>query len=553
MKSVTTSIAVLLTFLFGLLLGGCSDSSNNSATNTNSASALRIISGSENKDDAANGSSLKAVFIEAAKEANVEIAQTSFEGSIDIANEIKKGKDSDYDVVMPASTAWISYGDSKHTVSDVKSIYRTPIVLGVKPNVAKRLGWETNSITAKELFAAVDAGQLNLSMTSASQSNSGFGAYIGFLNSTLGKDSAIVAADLENPILQTTLRSFYRKLDHTSGSSGFLKDKFVESYDFCGGMINYECSIIETNLTLVAKGKDPLKVIYLKDATSIADAPMGFIDHGNAEKKAAYLRFQEILLSEKYQKKFLEIGRRTGRVGLSVSGADKNVFNSNWGIDVQRTLSPIPTPATSDIQKALSLYQTSLRKPSRTLYLLDVSASMLEEAQGLGLTRIDALKRAMRRVLLPDLASEFLIQPSHDDITMVYSFSDDVEFIGEVKGDDPKALADLNRMVSSLSPTNGTRLYSAAAVAVKRLLKMGESGYFDSIILLTDGEPDDDIDTFKEALSEVKSHRTIPVFPILFGEANKNVLEGLSKATEGKLFNGQKDLEKAMRTARGFN
>ena len=80
-------------------------------------------------------------------------------------------------------------------------------------------------------------------MTSATQSNSGASAYIGFLYALLGNPEVITEEDLQNESLKTQMKELLSGVDRSSGSSDWLKDMFLEGdYD---AMVNYECLIIQ--------------------------------------------------------------------------------------------------------------------------------------------------------------------------------------------------------------------------------------------------------------------------------------------------------------------
>ena len=151
-------------------------------------------------------------------------------------------------------------------------------------------------------------------MTSATQSNSGASAYIGFLYALLGKQDAITSEDLDNPQLQQDMTRLLSGIERSSGSSEWLMEMFLEGdYD---AMVNYECLIISANQSLEKEGKEPLYVVYPYDGLSIADSPLGYVDHGKEKKEKAFLKIQDYLLSESVQNQIQRTGRRTGYGGV---------------------------------------------------------------------------------------------------------------------------------------------------------------------------------------------------------------------------------------------
>ena len=124
-------------------------------------------------------------------------------------------------------------------------------------------------------------------MTSASQSNSGASAYIGFLYALLGNPETIIKEDLKNPQLKEDIRKLFSGINRSSGSSGWLKDLYLKgNYD---AMVNYEAVIIETNKELIKQGKEPLYVVYPKNGLTISDNTLGYIDNKMLQRRIFYI------------------------------------------------------------------------------------------------------------------------------------------------------------------------------------------------------------------------------------------------------------------------
>src|SRR5699024_4703729 len=195
--------------------------------------------------------------------------------------------------------------------------------------------------------------------------------------------------DLQNDDLKTQIRELLSGVDRSSGSSDWLKNMFLNgNYD---AMVNYECLVIDANEQLTAEGKEPLYVVYPYDGLSIADSPLGYVDHDDDQKEEAFLAFQEEIMSADSQSAIEATGRRITANG--VSEENKDVFNADWGIDTERILSPIQMPEADVLMDALNIYQTEFKKPSLNIYCLDFSGSMTGEGE-------DQLKEAMSQILI---------------------------------------------------------------------------------------------------------------------------------------------------------
>ena len=55
------------------------------------------------------------------------------------------------------------------------------------------------------------------------------------------------------------------------------------------------------------------------------------------------------------------------------------------------------------------------------------------------------------------------------------------------------------------------------------------------------------------SIDEISSNLNIPVFPIMFGDADSTQLQNIINKTGGKLFDGRIDLIQAFKNAKGYN
>ena len=492
---------------------------------------IRILSGSENQE-------LETIIQECSEATGVEI-QMEYKGSVDIMRELENGAP-DYDAVWPASSIWVSMGDTGHLIKHSQSISMTPVVFGIRESLAEKLGFVGEKVSVNDILTAIRDGEMSFCMTSATQSNSGASAYIGFLYALLGKQEGLTSEDLQKPDLQADIRELLSGVERSSGSSDWLKDMFLEGdYD---AMVNYECLIIDANQQLEAEGKEPLYVVYPYDGLSIADSPLGYVDHGDAEKEEAFLAVQEYLLSDKAQAEIEATGRRINAGGVSKENQD--VFNSDWGIDTERILSPIQMPEAAVLTEALNIYQTSFKKPSLNIYCLDFSGSMSGTGE-------EQLKEAMAQILLQENARKNFLQANAGEVNEVVFFDDTILDVQAAADDSDEALAELNQKVVDFQIAGGTDIYRAAAEALEIASGYDLKNYTPAIILMTDGRSNYNYSNFEEVWNRYEED--IPIFSITFGDADPGQLEELAKISGGRVFDGTKDLTAAFRSVKGYN
>lgn len=533
--------ALTLFLAFALLLTGCAGSPGEAKTEEKERDAsaeimkadgtIRILSGSENEE-------LEAVIDECSQATGVEI-EMDYKGSVDIMRELESGA-KEYDAVWPASSIWLSMGDVDHLVKHSQSISMTPVVFGIRESLAEELGFKEKDVSVKDILAAIQDGKMSFCMTSATQSNSGASAYIGFLYALLGKQEGMTAEDLQGEQLRADITGLLGGVERSSGSSDWLKDLFLkEDYD---AMVNYECLIIDANRQLESEGKEPLYIVYPYDGLSIADSPLGYVDHGDSQKEEAFQAVQQYLLSKEAQSEIEATGRRISANG--VSDENKDVFNEEWGVDTERILSPIQMPDADVLMEALNLYQTSFKKPSLNIYCLDFSGSM----EGTGEAQ---LKDAMSQILLQENASRNFLQANAGEVNEVIFFDNTILDIERAADDSDEALAQLYQKVADFQIAGGTDIYNAAAQALAEASSYDLEKYTPAIILMTDGVSDYNYQTFQEAWDILGID--VPVFSITFGTADPTQLEELAEATGGRVFDGTQDLTEAFRSVKGYN
>jgi Ca-activated chloride channel family protein len=512
-----------------IVISGGHDSSDTRLT-------FHLLTGTENR-------SLVPMIEEFADQENVMIEFTH-QGSVDTMLELEAGA-TGYDAVWPASSIWLSLGDPQHLVQQTKSIMATPVVFAVKRPIAERLGWIGRDVTVEEILAAAESGQIRYMTTSATQSNSGAMAYLGYLYAFAGQPDVLTSEMLHDPAVVEQTRQILGLVDRSAGASGFLRDLFLQEYDDFDGMVNNESAVITANQQLMAEGRSPLYVIYPVDGLGIADWPLGYIDRGDTAKAEFFTKLQNYLLSPDIQQELLDQGRRVG-LGFNPMDADPEVFNSEWGIDLELVIQPITLPPAEVIREALVLYQTEYRKPSFTVYCLDYSGSM----EGSGEEQLEA---AMTVLLDPEQSARYFLQPSSRDVSIVISFNGGVIDQWRTDGNDPAALRGMLGNVTEQEADGGTNMYECVNRALDTLEEANLEGYEPAIVLMTDGDSDGEFSSGLQERFEQESVGTIPVYGILFGDASEDQLVRIAEATSGRVFDGRDDLIGALRDAKANN
>ena len=499
-------------------------------TSKQQVNTLRIISSQENEP-------LEAIVQNYAKTKDYNIT-FDYAGTLDIIQDLNENS-TNYDAMWISNSIWSYMVDSSVKISNSKCTSINPVIFAIKKSKAEELGFVNKTVYTKDIVDAISKGKLKFSMPNPTSTNAGASAYLGMLATLAGNPEVLTEEHLQNEQVKSDLKNLFTGLERSSGSEDFLEELFLNgNYE---AVVTYESSIININKQLTAKGEEPLYAIYPVDGVSISDSPFAYIDNKSNAKKEIFEDIQGYILSGQGQQLLQEQGKRTWYGGVSVN-ADKTIFNPDWGIDTTTYISPVKYPSTAVIKSALNLYQTQLRKPTHIVFCLDYSGSMYGEG-------ISELKDAMKYILTDEAANDFIQFSSEDKIDII-PFNSTYEIKWSTKnGEDTEAL--LNN-INNYSPYGTTAIYPAAIKALELLVNEDINKYNVSVVLMTDGV--NNVGKYNDLQSYYyKIKNKIPIYSIMFGEADRSELDMIAKLTNGKVFDGKKNLVKAFKEVRGYN
>ncbi|WP_457028233.1 extracellular solute-binding protein [Kitasatospora sp. P5_F3] len=497
---------------------------------------LRVLAGSELQD-------MAPVLAEAKKATGVSVEFT-WTGSLDGADTVAAGQaDAKYDAVWFPSNRYLRLDPAaKGKLLSETPVMTTPVAVGVRSGMLSELGWGAGSqVTWGQLGDAAAAGKLSYGMADPSRSNSGFSALVALASAFSGAGSALTDADVTKAA--PSLQRFFSGQRLTSGSSGWLAEAYQKpGQNKVGALVNYESVLLSMNRTLPEA--DRLTVIRPVDGVISADYPLSLLASAGQPAQDSFQRLAKYLTTAETQQKISAATLRRP-VTPNVTPA------AGVPTDLRREL---PFPGSRAVADGLlSTYQNDLRRPSRTVYVLDTSGSMKGP-------RLEALKAAMARLTgLQDPRGVRRFR-EREEVTLI-------EFASKVKSErtyavpDRAPAAELARIesdVRAMQANEGTAVYSSLREAYELLTRQQAAAgddRFTSIVLMTDGESNEGM---KEA--EFRSwfgglterQRAVPVFPIQFGDAAKAQLQGIAELTGGKLFDGSSSLDGAFEEIRGY-
>ena len=495
----------------------------------NSENVFKIISSLENED-------LEKYLQEFSKNSDINL-EVEYAGTLEIMEKINSGEQ--YDAVWFSNSIWTYMLNENIKISESASTSINPVIFAVKTSKAKELGFVGNDIYTKDILNAIKDGKLKFSMSNPTQTNTGATAYLGLLSTIAGNPEVLKDSHLEEEKNKQELKTLFSALERSSGSEAFLEELFLNgSYE---AVVTYESSIININKKLKENGKETLYALYPIDGVSISDSPFSYIDNGNNYKKELFYKLRDYILSSEGQNILSKTGRRTWYGGIN-ENVDKSVFNPEWGIDTTRYIVPIKFPNAKIIQKALSLYQTELRKPVHTVFCLDYSGSM----KGDGYKQLTS---AMEYILTDKSQKDLLQFTEKDKITIIPFSTYVIDTWSTINNHNMQSLLS---NVLNLTPSGSTNIYDTLIEALNVLENENTDNYNLSVILMTDGLSN--MGNYKELRNRYSlSTKEIPIYSIMFGTAFEEELKDIAELTNGKVFDGKKDLLKAFKEVRGYN
>lgn len=450
---------------------------------------------------------------------------------------LRQNKPPAFDAVWPSSTIWITRNDLHNRVQDQKSIAVDPVVLGIRSDVATRLGWVGEPVSWADIRLAVTTGKLSYITPNPGGSSAGSLIYL----SMLSRGHIIDEMTLTDPSSQLAAGQLIAGASRTAESPMALQEDYLTlAKEKRGptGIWALESTLKEINVGLRIERRPLLYAIYPNEGAAAADSPLGYVEHGqSAEVRAFFNLLQAHLLAPKRQ----AIIARGGKRPLA-AGAPSPPPQPDWNYNPSSKIVVVKPPPPVLTQRALALYETTLRRPSLTGFCLDYSGSMegTEERQ---------LREALSTLLGPPIGAGEIPKWSTRDRLLFLPFDKTVRTVWQGDG----GQISLNRIFRGLAAEKahgGSSAYGCAKQAIRTMSPYLGKGYAPAVVLLTDGHSDGA--TAFEAFWRKHGHG-VPIFVVTLGKADKREMAGLAGVTEGRVFDGSRDLAGALDAARDYN
>lgn len=426
-----------------------------------------------------------------------------------------------------------------------EKIMLSPIAIGVSQGEAERLGWTGpgTRLTWKDIAHAARDGKLRYALSNPATSNQGFMALMGVVAASGGKAEALSAADVDRKAIADFLKGYTIPGDNST----YLSEQFVQHQGRrANAFINYESWLLSLNNS--GRLREKLHLIYPFEGVSTADYPLMLLDDA---RRADYLRLTEYLKSEATQ---TWLARQTLRRPIRPEVATQvEDLLPRAGLQVELPFSPDRALADG----LISAYLNEFRTPIASTFVLDTSGSMqgggrrTQLVEAIGYIAGDDASLTGRIARLTN-RERIWLQPFADRPYQRTQFEvpagSPVARGVQVQADSEakqRVLGDVRSFAEGLQMKGGTALYDAVYESLRQMLAERERSprYQYSVVAFTDGENTKgrNIEQFKADYAALPEDvRAIPVFWVLFGEANEAALKELAQLTGGQVFDARK-------------
>lgn len=474
--------------------------------------------------------------------------QFRFGGTMESTQEVLSGDSGNQ---PKPDAAW--FANAKYLLSDAagqgkvkvqEKIMLSPIAVGVSRSDAARHGWDKpgTRMTWADITRAAKAGQLQYALSNPATSNQGFMALLGVVAAAGGKGEALSAADVDRGAIADFLKGYKIVGDNST----YLAEQFIKQQGTrANAFINYESWL----LTLNASGKlrEPLHLIYPFEGVSTADYPFMLL---NEARRADYLKVVDYLKGDEAQ---LWLARQTLRRPMKAElAAQVAELLPPLGFQVELPFSP-------DRQLAdglIDAYLNEFRRPIASTFVLDTSGSMQGKRREQLVEAIHYLAGADHSLTgrVAKLTNRerlwFLPFSSAPQAPVPFEIPAGSKLAKGVapQVDTEAKLAELKRVrdaADALKMAGGTALYDAVLAGLEHMLqeRARHPEYQYSVVAFTDGKNTvgRKLEDFRRAYEQLPEDvRGIPVFMVLFGEADAGDLKELVAITGGKVFDARK-------------
>lgn len=420
-------------------------------------------------------------------------------------------------------------------IMDPVPIMLSPVIVGVRPEVARQLGWDRGSVTWSKIAAAVREHRFTFGMTDPASTNAGRSALVEVATALDGGGGALHGD--ETTQASPALREFFAGQTVKASSPHDLDNQYVRAEsggDAQGGpvdgLIDYESDLVQ----LKGRLRQPLDLIYPADGVVTADYPLSLLSRaaGNPGARAAFGRLVSYLLRPVVQREIMTLTNR--RPASPKVALDPRLHHG--------LIFELPFPATEQVvDNLIDAYYGRLRRPGRTVYVIDISQAMAGQ-------RLGSLKKALGALTGATAVDVGTAFQSREQITFEPFATEPYPPVTfDIPPKDPQHERDLvQAYIDAQAAGGGSAVYAALTAAYRTVEAQAaaDPDRITTIVLLTVGNVTSGSEAAFERFyrSLPASIASVPVFPVLYsapGSAATVAMDRLAAQTGGQAFSAR--------------
>lgn len=505
-RAARASLPVLAVAVLGVAAGCTGSASPGSAP---ARYTLRVLASSEI-------TGMAPILAEAAKATGVTVKLTSATTGA-ATREVTSGKAArQYDAVWLPTDRYLTMSPGNlPRFEDSNPVMSSPVIVGVRASVARKLGWDRPgvNVTWADIAAAVESHRFTFGMTDPASTNGGLSALAGVATAIAGDGGALHADEATQA--SPALREFFAGQTLKASSSADLDRQYARAQDDgdaqggrVDGLIDYESDLVTLNDS--GRLREPLDLIYPADGVVTADYPLSLLGSaaGNAAARGAYQRLVDYLLTPAVQRAIMN---QTHREPVNPRVAPDSAQRHGLVFE-------LPFPASPQVLDSLvGSYYGTLRRPGRTVYVIDISQPMAGAP-------LAALKSALRALTGADADPATAFQAREQITFQPFATKPYPSATFDIPPRDPQHVRDLvSDYIAAQVAGGSSAVYDALTAAYRTIMKQAaaDPDRITTIVLLTAGRDtaggsEAAFDRFYRSLPPATA--SVPVFPVLFGD-----------------------------------
>jgi hypothetical protein len=433
------------------------------------------------------------------------------------------------DVWIPESTLSLRRGQESgawNTPVTGTSIAGSPVVLAVAQSEASKLGWPNKSLTWDQVFgpgSASGEGSLTVGFPDPARDPVGAATLFG-LQKLLKKAPKSASTVVLRALSANTVTKRSELAARLPGAAH--SDKPLTAFP------TSEYDVLRHN----ARQGSPLVAVYpdpqVKSAVPTLDYPYAVLPEIPNDERVAAKKFLDRLFDRDSREALGDAGFRT---------PDGKALGDRPG-DRRTTADAITAtaiPKAPEVEGVLNAW-AAINLSGRLQVLLDVSGSMNEPVPGTGKSRMQTtIEAAVAGTKLFSPVTKFgvWLYATHLDGDLDYRELLPVKPLGE-----HLANGDVDKLRTVRAQTTNTALYDAMLAAYRDATQNWEAGRVNTVVVMTDGQDDNDSDITRDQLrTELRKlqnpRRPLKLIGIGIGpDVNAAELTALTKVTGGQAF-----------------